>query len=156
MRASYAIAVVVVAACSSGAVPEDARQELMDTDLAFAQEVAQGGVEAWTSYFAEDGMMFLSGDPVVGHEAIHALMEPVFADSTHVLDWRPRRAEVAASGDLGYTVGRYRSTRAGPNGLLIRGGGSYVTIWRKQPDGTWKVALDIGSARETVSSGSGD
>jgi hypothetical protein len=35
MRASYAIAVVVVAACSSGAVPEDARQELMDTDLAW-------------------------------------------------------------------------------------------------------------------------
>jgi ketosteroid isomerase-like protein len=147
---------MVLAACGGGADVDAVRQELMEADLAFARDVAQQGLDAWVAHFAEDGVMFRSGEPVVGHDAIRALMAPLFADSTYSLRWKPDQAEVAASGDLGYTVGTYRSMAVGSQGVAIRGTGSYVTIWRRQPDGSWRVVLDIGSAAEAPDEGAGD
>ena len=50
------------------------------------------------------------------------------------------------SGDLGYTVGRFESTRKNDKGETIVTRGTYITIWEKQPDGSWKVVGDTGSA----------
>jgi ketosteroid isomerase-like protein len=55
------------------------------------------------------------------------------------------QADVAESGDLGYTLGRYESRRIGPDGQQVRETGSYLTVWKRGADGSWKVALDIGS-----------
>ncbi|MBI4420961.1 MAG: DUF4440 domain-containing protein, partial [Gemmatimonadetes bacterium] len=56
------------------------------------------------------------------------------------------RADVAASGDLGYTVGLFQSRRLDAAGKPVVGTGKYVTIWRKQADGSWKAMLDLGVA----------
>ena len=48
---------------------------------------------------------------------------------------------MGADGTLGYTWGRYR-VEAGDS---ITGRGRYLTVWRRQPDGSWKVDADIGS-----------
>ena len=53
------------------------------------------------------------------------------------------RAVAAGGGDLGWTSGRYVATHTGPDGP-VRSEGRYVTVWRRQPDGTWKVDLDTG------------
>jgi ketosteroid isomerase-like protein len=55
------------------------------------------------------------------------------------MTWRPTEGDIAASGDLGYTIGRWEFTGAEGSAR-----GSYVTIWRRQPDGSWKVVVDIG------------
>ena len=56
------------------------------------------------------------------------------------LSWEPLRAEIAASQDLGYTFGRY----ALRDGETVKAYGVYVTVWKKQPDGSWKFVLDGG------------
>jgi ketosteroid isomerase-like protein len=52
---------------------------------------------------------------------------------------------VAASGDVGYTLGHWESVLKTPAGDSVLGRGNYLTIWRRQSDGTWKVSADIGN-----------
>ena len=92
--------------------------------------------------------MFQAGAIVRGHAAIEDLMAPAFSDSSYSLSWEPEYAEVSSSADFGYTVGRYESRRVGGDGVPLVGTGRYVTIWRRDSDGRWKVVLDIGSASE--------
>lgn len=60
------------------------------------------------------------------------------------MTWQPVKAEISASGDLGYTYGYYQARSHTAQGDVVREG-KYTTIWRKQSDGTWKVVLDIGN-----------
>ena len=57
------------------------------------------------------------------------------------LQWTPTKAEISASGDLGTTAGTYDMTMGG-----IAEKGKYVTVWKKQSDGAWKVTDDIFNA----------
>ncbi len=69
-------------------------------------------------------------------------MAQSFGDSTFTISWEPRRAEISAVGDLGYTVGRYDTTRSDAGNAPITRRGTYVTIW-KNSNGTWQVVLDV-------------
>ena len=124
----------------------DAGAVLLQADSDFDRSVAEKGVEAWVSAFAEDGIMFRAGEVVRGHAGIRELMAPAFATPGFSLRWKPVRADMAASGDLGYTYGTYESGSVGPDGAPQMRTGMYVTIWKRQPDNSWKVAVDLGSA----------
>ncbi len=49
------------------------------------------------------------------------------------------------SGDLAYDVGQYRLTVT-HNGAQRKDQGKYLTVWRKQPGGDWKIAADCWSS----------
>jgi ketosteroid isomerase-like protein len=121
------------------------KDSLMQADRDFAMATAERGVEGWVSYFAPNGAMITAGrGEVEGHDAIREIMAPVLADSAPRLLWEPIRAEVGHGGDLGYTIGRsQRVARDSAETLL--GTGNYLTVWRRQADGTWKVERDIGT-----------
>ena len=147
---SWAALVVVLAAgsCQEAEVaPSDPVDPsvLMEADRAFAVDVAQGGSEAWVGWFAEDGAMV---QPVVGeirgHDAIRSVMGGLDQPGVS-LHWEPERADVAASGDLGWTTGSFVSEGPGPDGEAVRTEGRYVSIWRVQPDGSWRVVMDLGN-----------
>ena len=113
---------------------------LMQADRDFAKATHDQGVDGWVSFFADDGAQMANGrDLVVGHDAIRAFMAPFFAKTR--IDWAPERGE--ASGTVGYTMGRARIIRL-EDGKEI-GRSKYLTVWTKQPDGRWKVKLDIGN-----------
>jgi ketosteroid isomerase-like protein len=117
----------------------------MEADRAFAADVREGGSEAWASWFAEDGAMVRPGDGEVrGREAVRTAMAGLDAPGVS-LQWEPDRAEIAASGDLGWTTGSFVSEGPGPDGEIVRGEGRYVSIWRLQEDGSWKVVMDLGN-----------
>lgn len=134
----------LLAACNPPNLEQE-RQALLAADIAFAEDVAQGGAEAWTSHFAPDGRMFGSDGWVTGRNAIMEYAGEMFADETAQLSWTPEVAEVAYYGDMGYTIGTYEFVQGDPEGDFVRMNGTYVTIWRKQNDGSWKVAVDIGN-----------
>lgn len=126
--------------------PEAWKEELMATDRAFSDATAERGAEGWVSFFGRQGSMISQGiGETRGAEAILRLMQPVFADSGYSLTWEPIRAEVSSAGDLGYTVGRYTSVHRGEEGGEVRTTGLYVSVWRRQEDGSWKVEMDLGN-----------
>jgi ketosteroid isomerase-like protein len=102
-------------------------------------------VDGWVEYFADSGVMIGPGHNWVGRAAIREVMAPELGDTTLSLTWRPVSAEVSAGGDLGYTIGRWERSWRGKDSTASKRG-TYVTIWRKQGDGTWKVVLDVGNA----------
>ena len=120
-------------------------EALMRADRDFAADVARDGIDAWVKWFANDGQQIGPGRQVVGHGAIRDYMASTFSDPAAKLAWWPVSARISSSGDLGYTIGRYEARTMNPDGsVTVRGTGRYITIWRKQADGRWKVELDTG------------
>ena len=62
------------------------------------------------------------------------------------LTWAPVKADMAASGDMGYTYGNYELKSKDKDGQLVTHYGKYASIWKKQKDGSWKVVLDMGNS----------
>jgi ketosteroid isomerase-like protein len=121
------------------------RQALLQADRAFAKATADRGVEGWLSFFADDGAQLAAKKGVVqGKENIRLLMTPLLTDASSRLEWQPTRAEV--SGDMGWTIGRARLLHRDADGAWrIAGRMQYLTVWRRQKDGSWRVILDIGN-----------
>lgn len=124
--------------------PQAPEQVLLKADRDFAQATAQRRLEGWMEYMAEDAVLF-SAKPVVGKSAIRDFQAPAFANPEFQLQWQPTRAEMFPSGDMGYTVGRYELHAKNAKGEPVVRHGSYLTVWKKQADGSWKVVADGGS-----------
>lgn len=132
--------------CGGGGSPPTA--SIMAADAAFDRALADGDLAAFAELVAEDAV-FLGSEVLEGREQVVAAWSTLLGpEATTSLRWAPDAAEVAASGDLGYTRGRYRMTTAGAGGETATAGGIYVTIWRRGGDGRWRAALDIGTPPE--------
>lgn len=117
---------------------------LYGVDLQFsAQAQTLGVAEAFRQFLADRAILLPNGElPVVGLDAIYQHQQ---AAAGVQLSWKPVAAEVARSGDLGFTWGFYEVRLVEPDGTVQTGHGKYTTIWAKQPDGQWKVILDTGN-----------
>jgi ketosteroid isomerase-like protein len=118
---------------------------LETSDRAFAEDTRQRGVDGWMAAFDPEGVMWNRGRKVsLGGEAIRQAMAPLFARGVQI-EWSPIASGLSPAGDLGYTIGRSRYTAADPGGGRVETHrGSYVSIWRRQEAGTWKVLFDTG------------
>ncbi|HEX5005118.1 MAG TPA: hypothetical protein VFV65_07365 [Gemmatimonadales bacterium] len=147
---SALLAVLLGQACTAApAAPPDpaaVRASLIAADEAFAAATAEYGLEGWVGAYDSTGIQMAPDDPYTpGIPAIRAAMAPVFADSTFNLTWTPTMAFASVDGTLGYTLGTWMSTRYNAEGKGQVVTGKYVTIWRKQADGSWKVVFDGGN-----------
>ena len=147
LLALVAVAGLVLASLAVGAPePTDEREQLLAADRAFDQATAEKGIEGWVSFFAPNGSMLPGDDPpVTGPEAIREFMGPTLAQPDSSLRWQPTRAEVLIPGVLGMTTGRWERRSVDAEGKPMSPMGTYVTIWKEQPDGAWKVVFDTGS-----------
>jgi len=93
---------------------------------------------------APDGVKFGGSRILVGPKSIEEYYTTTASGTS--LTWRPVYASAAASGDLGFTIGESISTGRGPSGAAVQHFGKYLTVWTRQPDGTWKFAVDGGNA----------
>jgi len=99
-------------------------------------------------YMADDVVML--GGPkgqVVGKEAVRADRAGLFVDNPKLdLHWEPIAGEMFPGGGMGYTTGKWTMTGTSAKGNTVSLSGRYLTVWRKSPDGAWKVVWDGGSA----------
>jgi len=126
--------------CGSSANVEQEREALMRLDREWAASVKD--LDKFLSFYAPDASVYPPGMPVTtGEGPIREALSQMFSSPGFSLEFSPTKAEVSASGDVGYTAGTYQAT---VNGVTEKG--KYVEIWKKQPDGQWKVAEDIFNA----------
>jgi ketosteroid isomerase-like protein len=138
-----AVAVTLAGLGCSAARPDPVA--LLKADRDFAQATAERRLEGFASFLEEDVTSIRPNSPVLkGKNALLERWSGILQDPTATISWKPLRAVIAASGDLGFTVGSYEVTRDSGQGKKAAGSGKYITIWRKQPDGTWKVTFDSG------------
>jgi ketosteroid isomerase-like protein len=123
----------------------DGVAQLRQLEAEFVRTTAQKGLDGFMTYFAEDGAELVNGGGIVtGKENIRQALGPWGPDLS--LTWTPVKAEMAASGDLGYTYGTYVFKDKDKDGKLVTEYGKYATVWKKQKDGGWKVVMDMGNS----------
>ena len=141
------LAALVVLATSGCAQPVDSEAEraaLLQADAAWAQAASAKDLDGTVSFLAEGASMLPPNATIVtGEEALRELWSEEFATPGYALSWQASKAEVSAGGDLGYTFGTYEFTMHDPEGNPVTDRGKYVTVWKKQLDGSWKAVADI-------------
>jgi len=117
---------------------------LFDLEARFAKDVLERGGAGFAAWFAQDGVALGNGAaPLVGSVAIARSAN--WSPRDYQLTWTPTDAQMSPSGDMGYTWGHYEGHSKDANGNPVTTSGRYITVWRKQPDGSWKVVLDAGA-----------
>ncbi len=114
-------------------------QSLVEAERGFARaSVERGTREAFLANLADDSVIF-HPHPVNGKKWWSEQKA-----RPGVLSWRPSFAFVSRAGDMGYTTGpwEYRPKSLEDKPVAF---GFFVTIWKRQADGTWKAFLDLGT-----------
>ena len=145
------VAAVVLAACARPAAPPaeppDNRAAEESTLRGLIQEwgAAAGAKDAakFVSYYADDAVVMLEDMPdFKGMAAIRDGVTGMMQDPAFALSFTPDSVTVARAGDVAYETGTYSMSMTGPDKAAVTERGHYVTVWRKQPDGAWKVVID--------------
>ena len=117
-------------------------QEMVKTEQAFSKMAEEKTArEAFMAYIADDGLLFRPGAVNGKKWMIEHPVPP--SDKNPLLAWQPSFAGMSASGDMGFTTGPWESKadRKDPSPSAY---GHFVTVWKKQADGSWKWVVDIG------------
>jgi ketosteroid isomerase-like protein len=114
---------------------------LFDLEAKFAADTAKGGGAAFSKWFADDAVTLSNGQaPVIGKAAITA--DTIWSPADYQLIWTPEGGRMGPNGDMGFTWGHYEGHFKKKDGSAGVTSGRYMTVWKKQADGSWKVALD--------------
>jgi len=120
--------------------------ELTAEEYAFAQTSLQKGIRtAFLTYLSDDAIIF---NPDITNGKNWYSNYPA---SGNVLNWKPLFSDISISGDLGYTTGPWEFSKIeNPDSPVAFG--HYVSVWKKEADGKWKVILDTGISHEYAQS----
>lgn len=118
------------------------KAEMISAEISFSTLSSEKGTrKALMQYIDSNGVLLRPNSfPMVGADAIDFISQS--DDSAYTMIWQPKGGSVANSGELGYTYGVYSVTPKDKDTVLH---GTYVNIWKKQPDGSWKLLLDSGN-----------
>lgn len=124
---------------------EKVRSEVAGMEDAFCAMAQEKGILAAFEHFAAPDVAFIDTDPrqYRGIAAVRARLGPDQPGAT--LKWSATFTDVSEDGTLGYNYGRYESRRTSPDGKESVHTGWFLTIWKRQPDGTWKYVMDTGA-----------
>jgi ketosteroid isomerase-like protein len=118
--------------CANGRA---ALRSMLESEYAFGEKARSSVRGAFLEYLADDAVV-LNPDPEQGRAVYLAAKE-----SKNQLEWYPRLADVASSGDLGFTEGPYTFT-------LVESGkqyhGHFLTVWKRDASCAWRVEFDGG------------
>lgn len=133
----------MVLSCTTSTKKQDALVEIerlallkVDNDFS-ALSTNKGMKNAYLEYIDSNGVLLRPNSlPIVSSEAVDYII--ALKDTGYVIEWKPSKAVVARSLDLGYTYGVYKIEVPTNNNTYY---GTYITVWKKQADGIWKFIL---------------
>ncbi len=140
---------MMMAACNQAPDTHDADvQAIKNLETTWNQDNASKSAEKLASYYADDAVLMAPGmAPAAGKDAIHTLVSQMVTDPALTLKFQSSKVDAAKSGDLAYSQGSYTMTMTDANTKkVVNDHGSYVTVYHKQADGSWKVVSDIATS----------
>ena len=121
----------------------DSKRALRAADSALQKAVADKNLEDIVAFYAEGAVLLPTAEPiVVGKSAIrdewqHILEIPDFQNKAALT-----KIEVASGGDMAYSLGTYAATMLGEDGKIATEPGKWLSVWKRQADGTWLIVAD--------------
>lgn len=147
-RISAILIVLAIVSCTQTKVDKKAEGEkVMQVSKEWSQIIATKDVDKIVSYWADDAFVMQPGQaPLKGKQAIRQMVEESFKMPGFNISWQPLSVEVSDSGDMAYMIENAQVSFTDSTGKAITINNKAVTIWRKQPDGSWKNVVDIATA----------
>lgn len=122
---------------------KSAFQAMVDTERAFAKLAETEGTRpAFVAFIAAEGILFRPR-AVKGKQWFGEHPAPPQADKRPLLSWYPAIAGISRAGDLGYTTGPWEF-KSDIHDARSVAWGHFLTVWKRQADGSWKFAIDLG------------
>lgn len=148
--AAAGVLVLALAGCNQAPPPAPDTREadakaLRDMESANQKDWAAKDPDKLANFYADDAMLYVPGTPPVkGKAAIRTALGEMVKDPSMTLAYTTETAEAAKGSDLGYTAGSYTMTMTDPKTKkVMTAKGSYITVFRKQADGSWKAIQDM-------------
>jgi ketosteroid isomerase-like protein len=143
------LSVVVTAFVTAQDNLPPALQAMADTEREFAGTAKTKGIrDSFLEFFAQDSIAF---NPEATSARERLLKQPSTPFSVNELLWEPRMGDVAASGEIGWLTGPSTFIDHSKPDAVPRYG-NYLSVWRKQPDGRWRVFIDVGTGLKAEAS----
>ena len=136
------VLVFITGAAMAGETLDFLRKEIFDTEAAFNEMATKKGLKTAFLHFAADDAVIMRNDKLYkGKEEIAQYFDNHSIVFSKFL-WKPDFIDVAESKELAYTYGQYYYEYTDKDGNLKSGEGVFHTVWKKQPDGSWKYVWD--------------
>lgn len=118
-------------------------KEINQAEKDFEKMVSEKGVEEAFTHFADSSAVILhNGDSLIrGKAGIRNFFSAERFKNVSV-SWSPDHTDAAASGELGYTYGKFTWRSTDSTGKVTESSGIFHTVWKKQKDGSWKFLWD--------------
>ena len=146
---ALALATIALAGCNQAAPAKvdtaAIEKQIRENEARWEQAYAAHDAKALASNYADDAAMANPGSPLAsGEDAIRKATSAFASDPNLKVEFAADRVQVAASGDLAYTRGHYTATSTDPKTKKpVDSAGSYLTVYKKQADGSWKAVEDF-------------
>ena len=134
------LSTLLLAGCAGmGAKPDLAalRQQVIDTETAFAKTMADRDHAAFASFIADEAVFLGGGKTLRGKHAVTEYWKRFYAGSKAPFSWKPDHVEVLDSGDLGYSTGPVFDDEG-------KQFARFYSTWRREADGAWRIVFDDG------------
>ena len=115
------------------------KQQVENTERAFAQTMADRDFEAFTSFLSPEAIFFSGEQALRGKDVVAEKWNPYFEAPEAPFSWAPKTVEVLDSGTLALSSGPVYD----PQGVCV---GTFSSIWRREASGDWKIVFDKGSS----------
>jgi len=116
---------------------------IREQDAQWSRTAGTGDLDATVSYYSDDASVLPPNAPLATDKAAIRTLWAALIAPTVSTSWTATKVDVARSGDVGYAVGTYDVKPKDPANKGAADHGKFVEIWKKQPDGKWKCAVDI-------------
>ena len=118
---------------------EELKQQVADTERAFAKTMAQRDFESFVSFLSDEAVFFSGATPLRGKQKIADTWKPYYEQADAPFSWEPETVEVLESGTLALSSGPIFD----PEGRLVA---TCNSVWRLEAPGHWRIVFDKGSA----------
>jgi len=142
---------LIILSCNQQRVDKKAEGEkVMQLSKEWSEVASTGDVQKTVSYWTDDAFVMSAGQPPLnGKPAIRQMVEESYKMPGFRISWQPQSVEVSESGDMAYMIENSQVSFTDSTGKPVTVKNKAVSIWRKQPDGSWKNAVDISTPDPT-------
>jgi|SRR5579871_4422790 len=129
--------------------PPDTRaadeKAIRDGEVAWSAEWGAKDLDKIVAHYADDAKVMVPDMPLMsGKDGIRTGFKGLMDDANLSLNFATSSADVSKGGDIAYTQGTYTMTYSDPKTKKrVSEKGKYVTVYKKQADGSWKAVEDI-------------
>jgi uncharacterized protein (TIGR02246 family) len=145
----FALAASQFGCSSAPKAPPDTRaadeKAIRETEAEWVKDIQAKDLDKDVAHYADDASYLVPNMPIqTGKEAIRAAHREMLADPKLSLEFAPSKVDISKGGDLAYTQGSYTMTSTDARTKKpSTEKGKYLTIYRKQPDGSWRAVEDM-------------